>query len=414
MRRKYWKTNNKKTLVFMIKLISFIAFSFAAIGVGVISGNIFSNLDSSFIKNYDSDNFKSILNKSLPIISTIYNSGNVNLSFSGEIKKILNNLFDFDLDNPITILNANSSIINRYYYKDYQMKVAQRNKIDNSVGEINKSDEEEIGTKEAASSISSEDVNEKRNLTDDTIISNENGKITIQNETKYKINIDDLLKEPLKIKFDKKGPKVLIYHTHTTESYLKNLDDLYKKNIAVRTDNPINNVVRVGDELAQNLRKKYGVDVIHNGTIHNYPSDVGAYGRSLSTVNKILKSYPSIKITLDIHRDGISDDEKLRTVSTINKKNVSQVMFVIGTDATGLKHPNWRENLKLALKLQEKLNEIRPGLAKPIYISKNRYNEHVTNGSLLIEIGGDGNLMSESLESTKYLSEALNEIISSK
>lgn len=422
MRKKYWKRNNNKALFYILRIIISIIISFASIELGIVGGNVLSNMDSKLIRNIDAENFKQFLNQSLPIINTIYNSGDVNMTFSGEVKNLAIKLFDIDLDSPITILNANSSVLYSYYNKDYQTLLARRNKeekekdtgdsniIEKDANEGNKGNE----GKEAASSISSEDSNEKRNTTDETIISNENGKITVQNETRYKVNIDELLKEPLKIKFDKKGPKVLIYHTHTTESYLKNLSDLNNRNVSVRTDDPVYNVVRVGDELAQNLRKKYGIDVIHNGTIHNYPSDIGAYGRSLSTIGKILKSYPSIKITLDIHRDGMSDDEKLRAVSTINKRNAAQVMFVIGTDATGLNHPNWRENLKLALRLQQKLDEFSPGLAKPIYISKNRYNEHVTNGSLLIEIGGDGNLLSEAIESTKYLSRAINEIVNYK
>jgi stage II sporulation protein P len=151
--------------------------------------------------------------------------------------------------------------------------------------------------------------------------------------------------------------------------------------------------------------------MLHNGTIHDYPNYKSSYANSLSTVKKYLKSYPSLRILLDIHRDGLgAGNPKLRVNTKINGKNAAQIMFVVGTNGTGLEHPNWRENLKLALKLQEKLNSKYPGLAKPIYISKNRYNQHETNGALIIEIGGDGNLLSECLESTKYLAEVIGEI----
>jgi len=162
---------------------------------------------------------------------------------------------------------------------------------------------------------------------------------------------------------------------------------------------------------AQTLRKKYGIEVIHNATVHNHPSDTGAYGRSLNTAANILKSYPSIKIVLDIHRDGLGEG-KLRVATKINNKDAAKIMFVVGTDGTGLEHPNWRENLKLAIKLQQKLNEKYPGITRPIYISRNRYNQHLTNGSLIVEIGG--NTINECLESTKYLAEVLNDVINNK
>lgn len=153
--------------------------------------------------------------------------------------------------------------------------------------------------------------------------------------------------------------------------------------------------------------------MIHNATVHNQPSDTGAYGRSLNTATNILKSYPSIKIVLDIHRDGLGES-KLRVASKINGKDTAKIMFVVGTDGTGLEHPNWRENLKLALKLQQKLNEKYPGITRPVYMSRNRYNQHLTNGSLIVEIGGDGNTINECLESAKYLAEVLNEVINNK
>ena len=213
------------------------------------------------------------------------------------------------------------------------------------------------------------------------------------------------METPLKLNSQKRGPKVLIYHTHTTESFITDLGELEKTGIPNRTTDATNNVVRVGEELAQILRKKYNIEVIHNSTIHNYPSDTGAYGRSLNTASNILTSYPSIQIVIDIHRDGI-EGKKLRTVTEINEKKVAKIMFVVGTD-----HPQWKENLKLAITLQNMLNEKHPGITRPIYMSKYRYNQHLSNGALIIEIGGDGNLISECLESTKYLAEVINEVL---
>lgn len=165
------------------------------------------------------------------------------------------------------------------------------------------------------------------------------------------------------------------------------------------------NVLRVGDELYQTLKTKYGIDTIHNGTVHDYPNSNSAYVRSRSTVTKIISGNPSIRIMIDLHRDGLKGNKKLRAVKEINKKNAAQIMFVIGAG-----NPNWRENFKLAVKLQNKLNEICPGLAKPIFISENTYNQNIINGALIAEIGGDGNLISESVESAKYLARAISEV----
>jgi stage II sporulation protein P len=264
-----------------------------------------------------------------------------------------------------------------------------------------------------ASSIEYEAENEEidtKSRENNDLITND--KVSIQNYTNFKINIDELMKEDLKFNFDKKGPKVLIYHTHTTESYLRKTADIGKKGISAYTSDQRYNVVRVGDELSKNL-KKYGINVLHNGTVHDTKFN-SSYAASLKTMQEYIKSYPSIKIMFDLHRDGLDDTNKLRLVTKVNGKNAAQVMIVVGTNGTGLPHPKWKENLKFALRLQEVMNEKYPGLARPVWISKNRYNQQLTTGNLLIEIGGDGNVLSECLESTKYVAEAVNEVINGK
>lgn len=237
-------------------------------------------------------------------------------------------------------------------------------------------------------------------------------KIVVHNYTKHKIDIAKLLREPLKLTFNKMGPKVLIYHTHTTESYVLKAQDLGKKSVASFNANPKYNVVRVGEELARYL-KKYGIETIHNGTVHDKKRDA-AYGVSINTLQSYMKSYPSIKVFIDIHRDGLDASKpKLRMVKKINGKDAAQIMFVMGTNDL-LPHSKWEENLKFALKVQQKLNEKYPGLARPVWIVSKRYNQHVSNQAVLIEVGGDGNLLSECIESTKYLAEVLNEVIKGK
>lgn len=419
--------NLENRIIAVLKILLFIFASLMAIKLGTIGGDMLYKSDMKIIKSIDVETFRRTLSHSLPIIDTIYNSGNVSLSLYGQAKDLIKELFHFELSRPVTILSAQSPVFYGYYHDEYQKYIAEKNGSDNhyiSIADIEtENDDEKASDKgepqkaderpkeEPASSIAYNEDEEDRkteNLPQDKVVTS--GKIKINNpETDFKIDIDQLLKEPIKFDFSKKGPKVLIYHTHTTEGYLKNADELNKKGIPERTNDERYNVVRVGEELAKTLENKYKIDVIHNATVHNYPNDNVAYGKSLTTATNILKSYPSIQFVFDIHRDGVTG-RKLRVVKEINNKNAAQVMFVVGTNSK-LSHPQWRENLKLAIKLQQKLNEKYPGLARPIYISKNRYNQHLSNNSLIIEIGGDGNLISECLESAKYVAEALNDVI---
>lgn len=381
-----------------------------AIKIGVAGGNLLYNSDKAIIASIDVDNYRSALSNSLPIIDTIYNSGTSSNSLSGHVKGLLNDLFHFDLNDPMTILNAQSSLFNNYYNSDYQKLLAENSTSDYKRFNFSVIAKEEDYADPVISSIYVEE-SEEQNINDDDAVSY--GKIAINNDTKYKIDVEEIMKEPLKLNFSKKDPEILIYHTHTTESYLKDISKLNKEGVQTRSSDNRLNVVRVGEELAQLFRKEYGVEVIHNAAVHDYPGTSGAYGRSLNTASNILKSYPSIKMVIDVHRDALKDNQ-LRVVTDINGKKAAKIMFVVGTDATGLTHPNWKENLKLAITLQKKLDNKYPGLTRPILISYNRYNQHLTNGAMLVEVGGDGNLMSECLESSKYLAEVIGEVINNK
>jgi len=429
----------------------FLILSYGAIRLGVAAGNLVFNMDSKIVKDVDTENFKTTLNRSLPIIETVYNSGNVDISLSGQIAHLITDIFNFDINSPITILNAQSSHFYNYYRNVYPsiLEGNRSDKTDDNDNKVADDDQDEHGSlkggnmggdngdnpdgsqknedgknidqntglKVDASSIYFEETDEEKDFSKQNTVSS--GKILLQNMSKFKISNEDIekmLKEPLNIKFDRKGPKILIYHTHTTESYLTSLDQLDKKDIPSSSRDPKFNMIRVGNELANQLEKNYGIDVMHNGTVHDYPSHNSAYSNSLRTISNYLKSYPSIKLTFDIHRDAVAKDKpKLRVVTDINGKKTAKIMFVVGTNGTGLEHPNWRENLKLAIKLQENLNSQHPDLTRPIYISNNRYNQHLASGGgLIIEIGADGNTLDEALESVKYLAKAINDVINGK
>lgn len=411
------KGRNKSLKVNRIKnLLFFIALSFVCVKAGSYGGTILSKIDGRVVKNIDVNSFKAILNITFPLIDSVYNSGNISTSFYGEINEVLKKVFNFDLNSPESLLNANSAIINSYYRVEYPQILLNRdskNKLD-YLSEDYDDSKVDNGLIVDQSSIYTEVEDNQKDQKQSSNYDKNFGKIYVQNKTNEKINIDELLKKSLKLNATKKGPKVLIYHTHTTESFVIKSSDLGKKNIPTRSRNPEETVVRVGEELADILRKKYDIEVIHNGTVHDYPDYNGSYGRSLDTAEKILKSYPSINVVLDVHRDALGSQKKMRVVKKINGKNAAQVMFVIGSNKSGLYHPNWKENLSFAVKLQARLNQISPGLARPIDLSQNRYNQHLTNGTIIIEVGGDGNVISECLESTKYLAQAINDVIESE
>lgn len=211
---------------------------------------------------------------------------------------------------------------------------------------------------------------------------------------------------------EEEGPQVLIVHTHGSEAYTMPPGEEYEASSECRTTDCNYNVVRVGDEIAAALEEA-GISVIHDATLHDYPQYSGAYDRSLATINSYLQQYPSISFVLDIHRDAISDGEgnMYKVVSNVAGVNAAQMTFVIGTDGGGLEHPNWRENLKLAAAVQQNLLDDYPTLMRPITVRNSRYNQHVTTGSLLVEMGAAGNSLDEALLSGRLLGQALAETI---
>ena len=214
---------------------------------------------------------------------------------------------------------------------------------------------------------------------------------------------------------EEEGPKVLIVHTHGSEAYTMPPGQEYEASGDCRTTDCDYNVVRVGDELARVLEDA-GISVLHDPTLHDYPEYSGAYGRSLDAVEKAMAEYPSITFVLDVHRDAISDGDgsPYKVVSNVAGVNTAQMSMVIGTDGGGLDHPDWQENLKLAAAVQQKLLDSYPTLMRPITVRNSRYNQHVTPGALLVEMGAAGNSLDEALLSARLFGEALAEVILEK
>ena len=168
-------------------------------------------------------------------------------------------------------------------------------------------------------------------------------------------------------------------------------------------------VSRVGDELA-NYLNGFGFKVNHNTNFHDYPAYTGSYNRSLNTVQGILKDFSS-DIIIDLHRDAIGSNSSYAPIVKIGDDIAAQIMFVIGTDGGGLSHPNWNNNLKFAMKVQTKANELYPGLFKPLILRNSRYNQHLSKAACIIEVGATGNTLDQALMSMKYLSKVMSQAL---
>ena len=233
-------------------------------------------------------------------------------------------------------------------------------------------------------------------------------KIFINNQTKFNINVDDLLNAKLPFKYNSTQMQVLIVHTHGTESYSSAEATTYNKNDSTRSENNSQNVIKVGDEIRKELESQ-GVNVVHDTTLHDIPSFNGSYTSALKTINEYLQKYPTIKVVIDVHRDSMvtSTGVKYRPVLQIGNTKAAQMMLVMGSSEGGLEHKNWQINLAFASKLQKRMNDIYPNIMRPIELRPERYNEHATPGSILIEIGSDANSLDQAIVSGKIFADVV-------
>ena len=160
-----------------------------------------------------------------------------------------------------------------------------------------------------------------------------------------------------------------------------------------------------------------GISVLHDRTLYDYPNYTGAYDRALAAIQKYLERYPSIRFVLDVHRDAIEDGQgnQYKAVSEVEGLGVSaQMSLVIGSDGSGLEHPGWLENLRLAAAVQQDILEQYPTLMRPVLLRNSRYNQHATTGSLLLEVGAAGNSPEEAVLAGRLFAERLAAVLKEK
>ena len=233
----------------------------------------------------------------------------------------------------------------------------------------------------------------------------------IKNVTDYpRAEVETELLAPLDFKIEKNSssPQILIMHTHATESYQNHSELYYDPAYACRDTDNSRNMVSVGKIIADRLNQ-LGYSTLHDTTLHDYPNYNGSYDRSKATVEKYLAEHPSIKVVLDVHRDAIerSDGTRIKPVVSINGKRYAQVMLISGADNGYLNMPNFKKNLRFASHFQNSMETLYPGFTRPILFDYRNYNQQLTTGSLLIEVGGHANTLEEAQNSALLIANSL-------
>lgn len=326
----------------------------------------------------------------------------------------INILNEDDIENEFNLADNNyNKKNNNGIWNNFNSFVKVESNIENETGKVNNGKNNGTGSNGGNSgkidkTINILNQNVPTKITAPYLLSSEKisdskykiGNITINDYTKKKIDFDEL--EKALFTEIEKDCKVLIYHTHTSESYtgVENYSDSY------RTEDNNSNVVKVGETLKEQLNN-YGIYVRHDTTTHDYPSYNGAYKSSLKTVESILKN-ENYDIIIDVHRDALASNSKYRPTAEINGETVAKLMFVVGTNSAGLKHDNWIENLKFAVAVQQRAEEMYPGLFRDLHLSTSRYNQHTSNKSIILEVGATGNTIDEACLAMKYLASVLN------
>ena len=217
-----------------------------------------------------------------------------------------------------------------------------------------------------------------------------------------------LLREGWSYTIPAEGPQILILHTHSCEAYTPEGTDVYEPSGEFRTLDGERSVLAVGDCLAAALEAG-GFGVIHDRSLYDYPAYNGAYDRSGAAVRQLLEQNPGVRVVIDLHRDALGGR---RTEYCLpNGETSAQVMLLLTTGENGLYHPSWRENLKLGLELQNRMELDYPGLARPLYLSPARYNQHLSPGSLLLEVGTEANTLAEAKKAAALFADCLIRVL---
>lgn len=223
----------------------------------------------------------------------------------------------------------------------------------------------------------------------------------------YDPDVESLLLSSLDWDLTGDAPTVLILHTHATESYTKQPGEIYEEDSEYRTFNASYNMLSIGEELAKVLTAG-GISVLHDRTLHDYPSYNGSYSHARETIAAYLQAFPSITMVIDLHRDAMDfeQDPQLTTLAAVGDAPSAQLMLVAGTDKN-LSYPDWQENLSMGVKLTAVLEKMYPGITRPIQLRSQRFNLDMTPGSILVEVGANGDTHDQAVTAVRALGAAI-------
>jgi stage II sporulation protein P len=364
---------NLKSIIKILIILSILVC--VILGIKAVTTN---NSESNNIFNLFEDvSFISCIEKTLP-----------NIQENSEVKRIEEQAKDMENSSLRKMLRVEIGMLDTIIEDKEEEGIAENTVLENP------SNTEQVETNVTTTTIEENNITPKYNL--------EYGTVKVKNESSKEITADILTPN---ISLENKTD-VIIFHTHTCESYTPTENFNYEMTGTYRTTDLKYSVARVGDELTTHLTN-YGFNVIHDTTYHDYPEYSGSYGRSLTTVKNILSEHTDTQIIIDLHRDAVGSMPDYAPSVKIGDETAAQLMFVIGTDGGGLQHLNWQENLKFAVKVQQVANELYPGLFRPIIVRNSRYNQHLAKGATIIEVGATGNTMEQCLVSMKYLAKIL-------
>lgn len=231
--------------------------------------------------------------------------------------------------------------------------------------------------------------------------------VYLSNMSGLSYDLAGMLADPLKITKNTSAsdPTVMILHTHGSEAYVDQKGS--------RSEDPAHNVVYIGDVLADVLQQQ-GIGVVHCREIIDVPSYNQSYNRAMDIIEAQMKKTDSLKVIIDLHRDSMitSSGTEYKVVSEIDGQTCAQLMFVMGTNAGGLNHPNWKSNLNFAVNLQKSILADYPTLMRPINVRKQRFNEQATTGSMILECGTSANTIQEAEVSIRAFGKKLAEYLS--
>ena len=227
--------------------------------------------------------------------------------------------------------------------------------------------------------------------------------------TSDQLNAPELIQMDLRMKTGNDQPQILIYHTHSQEEFIDSVPG-----------DASTTIVGVGDYLTKILKENYGYNVLHvTDTFDIVDGKLDrnqAYNYAQERISQVLEENPSIEVIIDLHRDGVADNQRL--VTEVNGKQTAKVMFFNGLSRTKqngeisyLPNPYIQDNLAFSLQMMLACEKYYPDFARTIYLRGYRYNLHLRPKTLLVECGAQTNTVEEEMNAMEPLADVLNKVL---